>query len=1149
MHENEYRSQLNKMPALTNVTAFALHRSMFIGCGGLGFETVNLLKKRAVDYFGDEGEWKKVLKFLVIDSATAQPQEGDSVLDKSTEIKRLDLTDWEDTTRNHPGVRGQWFPDIMSMQDEVRETILREFPAGAQGCGTTRIFGRLGMFKGGIHETLAKQVSAFAGEDVPQTIHINGYDSAIDVKNSTELYFYIVSTIGGGTGTGIFMDVAAIIRHAQARLGRDQNWHIYGILITPTVIGRHDPSGGLKRLNANSYATIKELKHFLEGNEFTARYDPHEKTSVSVEGSEFVSSLFNVVFLVDGETHTDIEFANRLQIANSISGMLFSISSTLEGEHHFQRFIDQTMSGIFTNRVPESPRGQIIDAQRPSFSSYGWATAHIPLEEMIRYARLKAVIDILKCIGADDSSGTGQGSREDVSAYFFTPKTGAEDDKFIDKTGMSKIISKSFWNMTVDSPDPNEPGTTVSGTGSGINVSFFRKCAKYHDDPDGHLEQVLDMKRHEIESFVRETINGDVDAENLEKQIKAFLKDYLLWDNVIREFGLPEDESALGQAVEEALKEKTGSKGFVIEGLEAFLEILSTLEYRMNVEIEDGKNRYKNLARKRKQSFSSFEDLNNEILTTCIPFFGKYRLRDVLDEFVHLDNQCKRVAFRVAVLEKVVREILPAYRDQVTKWYHFILDINRKVEGIIARVTDLKNRALRDIETDTVCEFNIDFHERARRFFYGRFCEQIGLDDIKKDIMKNGLRIGNPPSFVPIHDAVNQMKPGEIIDNIIHILENATEPPRHAESGSLVPTIFALNFDDFTGRDRDQHFFLDREDGGDVQNLHKRLVRNSEPLLKITGDSAQKTVYYVFDSEVWKKRMSNEKILTGLYPHKITRATFHLGIAPFQLFYIRQWYRDYKELLHAGWPLHVFKDAEQWDEPYTVYHYEKNPEEVFNLARKDEYGGLIREEGTDKTYSIRKVIIDRFVGSDCRFTIVDNKRDIITELNSNSRIHREVSEAVYEKLSESKNADQIRDLITGGAFAAQMVTRLSQYRELVKNNTPIPPVKNPGILFTKAVDVGVVEKEKDELYRLKVTSRPVTRTCDYLIINETRQNIIDELGINEPLYEEMCQMMILHVETCFSDPEQKKKLMEPLIDILPPHLKEILEPEYGIASP
>jgi serine/threonine protein kinase len=83
---------------------------------------------------------------------------------------------------------------------------------------------------------------------------------------------YIVCSLGGGTGSGMFLDVAYMVRSLLARRGFEQP-DVVGLLLVPQV------DRSLTRIQAlgNAHAALRELEHFAQpGNCFTACYHERE---------------------------------------------------------------------------------------------------------------------------------------------------------------------------------------------------------------------------------------------------------------------------------------------------------------------------------------------------------------------------------------------------------------------------------------------------------------------------------------------------------------------------------------------------------------------------------------------------------------------------------------------------------------------------------------------------------------------------------------------------------------------------------------------------------------------------------------------------------------------------------------------------------
>src|SRR5262249_22920143 len=82
---------------------------------------------------------------------------------------------------------------------------------------------------------------------------------------------YIVTSLAGGTGSGMFVDLAYLARHLLGKMGHVP--HVIGVLLVPPV-----EEGAKTAGLANTYAALTELNHFARSDAvFTAQYDTGEK--------------------------------------------------------------------------------------------------------------------------------------------------------------------------------------------------------------------------------------------------------------------------------------------------------------------------------------------------------------------------------------------------------------------------------------------------------------------------------------------------------------------------------------------------------------------------------------------------------------------------------------------------------------------------------------------------------------------------------------------------------------------------------------------------------------------------------------------------------------------------------------------------------
>lgn len=397
------------------------------------------------------------------------------------------------------------------------------------------------------------------------------------------------------------------------------------------------------------------------------------------------------------------------------------------------------------------------------------------------------------------------------------------------------------------------------------------------------------------------------------------------------------------------------------------------------------------------------------------------------------------------------------------------------------------------------------------------------------------------PFLTFLHKCTTQ----EITEKIINIIKKATDRASNA-SKDKGKSIFRLNFDDFTSNDTDS-IFWNSDSGGDIQAIHSKLIRHGERMVKIEGFGGAEENHHIFNSYIWEEKIK-DNLLQGLYAHKVTHMELALGFAPYQLFYIHKWYRAYKKLIEKGEPLHIFKDAVTWDEPYTVYFYNIEAEKIFELACKREFGGFIKED-KDNQFQINKIKINRFAGGHCCFTIQDNRPDIIRELNSNSDIYGQLLEDTIKAVIECDDNDYNSKLAKEEWLSVYHQNKLQPVAATITDRNKMG-IKNPVRLFELALEHGLIKKNniKDEdLYELKVNFFPKTRECD-CFIKESKTTIIKELELNEPLFELFCNRMIEYVEYTANNRNIRVNLFKELIPYLPPHLRGPLEEGYPDAN-
>ena len=240
--------------------------TLYIGLGGTGKEVLLRQRRRVFDRFGIPSlPWTR---FLHIDSDVGYIDNDLREVEFEAR-ERVDLFDKEtsEAIKNVLAKREE-FSFIHDWLDRELEMCLFPDPEfsilhNAQG---ERAFGRLMFFlkfeqiesalKNALMELRLAQTSIQAHRFCEQ--HDLG-DTALDPSNSPMVH--VVSSLGGGTGAGILIDLTFLLRHLEAACA--SHAYIASYVFMPSVYHPDPKQSPLAtRSFANAYATLMELNHF-----------------------------------------------------------------------------------------------------------------------------------------------------------------------------------------------------------------------------------------------------------------------------------------------------------------------------------------------------------------------------------------------------------------------------------------------------------------------------------------------------------------------------------------------------------------------------------------------------------------------------------------------------------------------------------------------------------------------------------------------------------------------------------------------------------------------------------------------------------------------------------------------------------------------
>lgn len=324
---------------------------------------------------------------------------------------------------------------IKEQQDKGKEQVARWFHAGRwlgtqsprtfildEGAGRLRQFGRLAIFKDMKGEETGSHIwSALRTA-------IEGVRSAVDEQRSLEII--LVGSFAGGTGSGLFIDAALILR----LLAQQLNVHhiLRGMFALPSVFTTA-PDAEMK---ARSFAAWRELNRFMVVNpDFPMpeiRYVP-TNPNFRIQPNK---RLFDACYLVDGKRNglpiaQEAKYGVFPMLAESLSAILDEQAGTAYTQW------------IFTNLAPEYAK----HPETPMYSAVGAYTVQVPayfVQEKSAYMFAKELlIKLLAPRREPDQEGRLTASGAERHLALSAPDRNQEDRGFAGRSRCLTLLSGS----------------------------------------------------------------------------------------------------------------------------------------------------------------------------------------------------------------------------------------------------------------------------------------------------------------------------------------------------------------------------------------------------------------------------------------------------------------------------------------------------------------------------------------------------------------------------------------------------------------------------------------------------------------------------------------------------------------------------------
>lgn len=356
--------------------------AVIIGLGGTGKWVLTYLKKNLLDTYG--GQLPRTIKLLSFDtteekvSYDGKPQEEEA---RVGEVQ-LDRTEFvylggnihqicrEIRDKNSHKHIGSWLQAATYL-----ETVDPDAFDIGKGAGQKRPFGRMAVFYS-LQAQVQSQLANRIKTALTEVFAASERDAAVEI--------FIVASLAGGTGAGMFIDVAHLTRWFAHKIIRT-SFAIRGFLALQNTFRQ---VLNVNQIEANTGAALRELDRFMLvfDQHYPIVYNPEDPLLKTIYGGQ-TGKLFDNCYILDAvrdrfsldDVHP--KYGVYPSIADSIS-MLLDVSAGDAYAQHYKN-VNTRIAEI------QSRTG------RPTYSSLGTYSLILPVEDIITSLTYRFALELI----------------------------------------------------------------------------------------------------------------------------------------------------------------------------------------------------------------------------------------------------------------------------------------------------------------------------------------------------------------------------------------------------------------------------------------------------------------------------------------------------------------------------------------------------------------------------------------------------------------------------------------------------------------------------------------------------------------------------------------------------------------------------------
>ena len=460
-----------------------LNRAIIIGLGGTG---QRILLEMKLKFLRDFGTIPPLIKFIALDTDGIEEERSLTHFVKGEGRKKISTHFETDEYLHISSSRMEAFIEQPHITRWLPEEYKNKIQNCAQGAKQQRFLGRASFYQN-IPKIKNMLYSAVEKVTSPNSVRGSNYT----IGNSGKIDYYVVFSSAGGTGSGTFIDFAALVRLDPTF--DDEKNSIHGFMIGPEIYRGIKNSHNLR---PNTYGAFMDLDYLMtpekykdKSNNFKFAFTPQE----SEKPASIINPLFNNFYIFENAS-SQISLNNIPELEKLVSNSIYCLVSS---------------AARCTKSVIDNKRDFPVKSNNKLSTYYGigFSQLNFNKEYVYNYLVLNYKYKFLDSFLVDNTRIVNDLVKE-VEEFLVKEK--------IKEDGNNDFLINELFNIELNSTDKN-------------SYIFNPEKSEKKDKWSEILQSLFEIKKNSVEEYSKNEINSSCEKilKNTFNTLKSKFLEYL----------------------------------------------------------------------------------------------------------------------------------------------------------------------------------------------------------------------------------------------------------------------------------------------------------------------------------------------------------------------------------------------------------------------------------------------------------------------------------------------------------------------------------------------------------------------------------------------------------------------------------------------